>query len=249
MQRYISYARFSPRPNAKDCDSVEVQNADLLEAVAGRADGHLILADMFDDKDASGRSSLFNRPGLEKAIAALKPGDILIVRSWDRLARSLFVQLEVARLIDKKRAKLLSLTESWWDTGDDNLWLSNMIRAVMAEYQRRQISKTTKSKMLKHQSNGLYMGGRAVFGYKVKGEPGTDKDGKAKIVNKKLIPIPSEQETIAKIIELHDERCFTWPEIARTLAAEGRMISGKKKWHPNVVRRIYQRESTKGKAA
>jgi putative DNA-invertase from lambdoid prophage Rac len=241
MQRYVSYARFSPRPNAKDCDSVEVQNADILEAVKKRGDGFLIMADMYSDKDTSGRKSYLARVGLSAAIKSLKQGDILVVRNWDRLARSMFAFLEIERVVFKKRARMLSLEEGLWNGEDDSEWLRMTMLAVFAEYQRRTIAKRTKTKMRQHQANGRYMGGKRPFGYSIGIKNVKVKDG-MRADRKYLMPIPGEQETVERIVELRDERKFNWAQIARTLLAEGRRCFGSKIWDQTTVQNIYNRE-------
>src|SRR3990170_3712474 len=97
MKKIILYARFSPRPNAAECDSADNQIADLLADAAKRGET-VDPADIYKDEDwASGDD--WNRPGLWAAVRAVTPGAELRVRNFDRLARDVsimaFVRYEV----------------------------------------------------------------------------------------------------------------------------------------------------------
>src|SRR5262249_16381600 len=74
MPLAVLYARFAPRPNPDECDSVEKQ----LERCRAYSEGHdyTVIAE-YEDKDLSGERA-DNRPGLQKAITA----------AWDRKAVS-----------------------------------------------------------------------------------------------------------------------------------------------------------------
>ena len=229
--RYIIYARFSPRRDAATCPSSDVQLADLRRWVLdANAEAEIL---EFRDDDTSGKT--YERTGLKVALDTLKRGDILLVRDWDRLARDLYVQLKIAKIVDKKKAGLRAIYGgNWRDVNDPAIELLSNIMASYAQYQRAMISKKTSEKMRLHQANGLYMGGNAPFGMRVKEVGGV----------KKLIPVPAEQETITRIIELREQHQFRWNQIACTLGNEGRKINGSKIWAANVVRRIYQRQRT-----
>ena len=84
MPLAVLYARFSPRPNAEECDSVEKQ----LERCRAYSLGHgYTVVAQHHDKDLSGARA-DNRPGLQSAIAAAcKRKAVLVVYSLSRLAR------------------------------------------------------------------------------------------------------------------------------------------------------------------
>lgn len=228
--RYLIYARFSPRRDANTCPSSDVQLADMRRWVHEIDPNAEILE--FRDDDTSGKS--YERDGLKAALDAVKRGDILLVRDWDRLARDLYVQLKIARIVTKKKAGLRAINGgNWRDVNDPAIELLSNIMASYAQYQRAMISKKTSEKMLRHQAAGKLMGSKPPFGFKIGVVTG----------EKRLIPVPQEQETIKRIIELRDQRNFNWVQIANTIGNEGRKINGKKLWIPNVVRRIYRRES------
>jgi site-specific DNA recombinase len=225
--RYLAYARFSPRRDADKCPSCERQLDDLRGWV--ESDSEFV---EFKDPDKSGKT--MNRDGLQTALKSLRKGDVLIVRDWDRLARDLEVQLKIARFVDDKGAELCAMYGgNWCDVNDPMVEMVSKILAVIAEGQRKIISKRTSERMKQHQTEGRCMGSKPPFGSKIKlvGD------------EKRLIKIPDEQETIKRILELRNDRQFNWTQIAQTLGNEGRKISRSKNWAPNVVRRIYKRET------
>jgi site-specific DNA recombinase len=231
--RYIAYARFSPRRDADKCPSCLVQLEDIRRWILAASPGAEIIE--FSDEDVSGKT--LSRPALQAALKAMKRGDVLIVRDWDRAARNLYAQLKLARMIDQKKAEMRAIYGGpWRDVKDPAIRLLSNMLASVAEYQRELTSLKTSKKMLRHQAEGRCMGSKPPFGKKIK-----IVDGK-----KRLITVLEEQETIKRIFELRDVHQFVWTQIARTLGNEGRKISGSKIWAPNVVRRIYKRESTIG---
>src|SRR6478609_6398553 len=97
----ILYARFSPRPSAKECESCERQFEDM-EAFCAKHGWEIV--DRFHDKAVSGADqyevtahrkdgqaeltvAFEEREGLGEAFDALKSGYILLVRAQDRLSR------------------------------------------------------------------------------------------------------------------------------------------------------------------
>lgn len=65
---------------------VSTERQDLAAQLKGLADLGVARERVYTDK-RTGRS-MKNRPGLTQAIAALRPGDVLVVTKLDRLARS-----------------------------------------------------------------------------------------------------------------------------------------------------------------
>lgn len=209
----ILYARFSPRPNASECDSCDKQLADMREYCAASQEA---IRSEFRDDGVSG--AILDRKGLSEAIRGLKRGDTLLVRDWDRLARKLFWQLEIARQVEKKGATLRSLHGGDWSCASDPaVKLLNNIMAAFAEYQRETTSIRTRRKMRKYVKEGRYMGGKAQFGFK--------------LVDKCLVPDPEQQAVIAKIVELRSAG-KNWVEIAEHTGLDR-----------NLCRRVVQRKS------
>ena len=102
------YARFSPRPDAEDCDIVEKQR-DRCRSYC-KAHGYDVIGEKDDEDMSGGRAD--NRPGLQAAIGlACKHKAVLVVYKLDRLARNTRDALEVLERLQKSKADLASLVE------------------------------------------------------------------------------------------------------------------------------------------
>src|SRR6516162_4483470 len=95
----IGYGRVS-----SDGQNLESQHSALTAAGAER---------IFSEKISG---AVTDRKALAKAIAALSPGDVLLVTRLDRLARSTRDLLNVLDSVAKAAAKFKSLADSWADT-------------------------------------------------------------------------------------------------------------------------------------
>lgn len=84
------------------------------------------------------------RPALEAALKALKPGDVLTVWKFDRLARSLPDLLEIVQRIEAAGAHLRSLTEDI-DTSSSAGRLVFHVMGAMAQFERDLIRERTKA--------------------------------------------------------------------------------------------------------
>jgi len=77
-----------------------------------------------------------NRPELNRMLAELQPGDIIVITELSRLSRSLLDTLEISNIIRQKGAGIKSLKEGELDTTTANGRLQFSIMAVLAEWQR-----------------------------------------------------------------------------------------------------------------
>ena len=98
-QKAIIYARFSPRPNAAECHSIEYQ----LDRCRNYAEtrGWEIVGE-YRDANASGGE--VEREGLWQAIDATRRDYILLVDRLDRLSRSVYLSVDIDRIMEKKKA-------------------------------------------------------------------------------------------------------------------------------------------------
>src|SRR5215470_19429990 len=92
------------RQGQQDGQSVDAQQAALKAASAEK---------VFSEKISG---AVTDRKALAKAIAALGPGDVLLVTRLDRLARSTRDLLNAIDTISKAGAKFRSLADAWADT-------------------------------------------------------------------------------------------------------------------------------------
>jgi len=236
-QKAILYARFSPRPNASECESVEKQLEELRRYCM---ENGFRIAGEFDDKALSGADD--DRPGMWDAIFALKPGYTLMVRSFDRLSRDAGFFLHVIKIqIERKQANLLSITEQGAsvDTAEGRMLRGFM--AVLSEYNREIIRARTRSAMRRHQRNGRRMSKETPYGWKddPNNPPRIDKDG-----NKvpQMMLVNEEERAVIEIVVVYFKKGMGMREISRMLVQKGVKSRGGCKWHHNQVRRMLERE-------
>lgn len=105
---------------------------------------------IYQDK-ASGK--LTSRPGLDKALAALQPGDTLTVWRLDRLGRSLIHLVEVVNGLRERGVQFRSLTESI-DTTTAAGELIFHVFAALAQFERKLIIERTRAGLEVAHANG-----------------------------------------------------------------------------------------------
>ncbi len=128
--------------------------------------------EMFTDAGLSGCRA-DNRPGLQSAIQAIGKGDVLVVYSLSRLARSTKDTLEIAERLIRVGADLVSLSEKI-DTISAAGKMIFRVLASLAEFERDQISERTKMALDYQKTQGKLLG-QAPYGYR--------RDGNAFIVD------------------------------------------------------------------
>lgn len=224
MIKVILYARFSPRRNAEECESIDMQFEFCREYC--RKHGYEIIAEYSDHALSGGEE---DRPGLWNAIEAVKRGYLLIVYRLDRLARSVYLSDIIERTVKKKGASIISICgEGTWADSDED-WLVRKILQTLAEYERKVIAARTKAAMLRHQANGRRMSDEPPFGFAV------DPDNPAC-----LIENVTEQETIQRIITLKQSG-MPLRAICRQLQSEGAKCRNGGQWHHTTVKSIIRR--------
>jgi site-specific DNA recombinase len=222
----VLYARFSPRPGAETCESVEKQ----LERCRAYCNGHAYtVVSEYSDKDLSG-SRADNRPGLQKAInAACRQRAILCVFSLSRLARCTRDAIDLAERLSAAGADLAVIQESVNTRSSMGRFIFTLFSAL-AQLEREQIGERTSTAMLRHQANGRRMthAARCPFGKQ------PDPQDAAR-----LIDHPDEQKAIAAIRKAHAEGKGL-KAIAHLLDAKAMPCRGQR-WHHTTVRSILRR--------
>lgn len=99
-----------------------------------------------------------NRPELAKLLDHLRPGDVIIVTKYDRLARSLRDLLDIVETIEKHGAGFRSLAEDI-DTTTPAGRLVFHVFASIAQFERERISERTKEGLQAAKARGR-VGGR-----------------------------------------------------------------------------------------
>src|SRR5262249_46035561 len=84
-----------------------------------------------------------DRPQLAKLMAALKPGDVVLVTKLDRLGRSTRELLDLIDRIGKAGAVFRSLGDPLWDTSSAQGRLLSTLLAAIEEFERELIRERT----------------------------------------------------------------------------------------------------------
>lgn len=225
----ILYARFSPRPDAAESESVETQ-LELCRAYCQRES--LDVSGSFYDKAASGAEE--DRPGLWSAIDMLRRKSVLVVYRLDRLARSVYLMYLIEQEVAKRGARILSVCgEGNGSSPDDEL--IRRILTALADYQRKAAAARTKAAMLRHQATGRRMSYKCPFGMREDPASSLNKKGRPS----RLIPNEEEQRVIACICGMF-ERGYTYRGIAKALDSEQVECRGGR-WHHRTVQKILKR--------
>lgn len=150
--KVIGYIRVSTEDQARKGVSLEMQR-DRIHKWADLNEGEVIA--VYEDAGISGMD--MERPGLESALNAANKGVALVTYSISRLARSTIGVLEIAKRLEYQGADLVSLSEKIDTTSAAGRMMFRML-AVLAEFERDQISERTKNALAKLKANGKKLG-------------------------------------------------------------------------------------------
>ena len=100
-----------------------------------------------------------NRPELEKMLAFVREGDIVLIESISRLARSTRDFLNILNELEQKHVTLVSLKEQI-DTSTPTGRFLVSIFAALAQLEREQILTRQKEGIAAQKAKGIYTGGR-----------------------------------------------------------------------------------------
>lgn len=146
----IGYARVSTTDQ-----NTEAQERALAEAGCDHT---------FTDQRVSGAKT--SRPGLDRALAALQPGDTLVIWKLDRLGRSLKHLLSIVEGLADQGVNFVCITEGFDTTKPAGKMMFSVIGAI-AEYERNLIRERTleglKTARLKGRTGGKPKTDPAVF--------------------------------------------------------------------------------------
>lgn len=216
--KVIGYARVSTDEQAKSGLGLEAQiakirsYADLFE---------LTVTEIVIDDGISGKN--LKRPGLIKAIRAIKAGDAegMLVAKLDRLTRNVAdLGTLVQNVFDK--AELYSVSEQINTKNAAGRLVLNVLVSV-AQWERETICERTSDALQAKKARGEKTGGNVPFGFEV--------------VNGKLIENVEEQAVISKIRELRANG-LSLRKIAEKLNDEGIETKTGKAWNAMQISRI-----------
>jgi DNA invertase Pin-like site-specific DNA recombinase len=110
---------------------------------------------IFQDDGVSGAA--FSRPALDDALAALEPGDTLVVWKLDRLGRSLAHLIAIIAALGERGIGFRSLSEAI-DTATAGGRLLFHVMGALAEFERALISERTRAGMAAAKARGACIG-------------------------------------------------------------------------------------------
>jgi DNA invertase Pin-like site-specific DNA recombinase len=99
-----------------------------------------------------------DRPQLAKLMAALQPGDVVVVTKLDRLGRSTRELLDLIEAISKAGAAFRSLGDPLWDTSSSQGRLLSTLLAAIAEFERELIRERTGEGRKRAMASGVKFG-------------------------------------------------------------------------------------------
>lgn len=218
----IGYIRVSTTGQAEDGISLDAQEAKIRAwADLYGAEDVIILR----DEGISGKRT-DNRPGLQAALDSIDKEDALVVYSLSRLSRSTKDALTLADTLTKKGADLVSLSEKIDTTSAAGKMVFRML-AVLAEFERDQVSERTTLALAHKKANREKTGGDIPFGYT--------------LIDGLLVEDVHEQKAIILIRDLR-AKGYRLQAICDELEREGyRTRRGISKWQPKTVSRIIER--------
>jgi len=225
VKAVIGYVRVSTGGQVEEGVSLAAQEAKIHQWA--ELNEHEVLS-VHEDAGISG-SGMKQRPGLQEAIKRVcKAKGTLVVYSLSRLARSTRDTLSIAETLDKAGAELVSISEKIDTTSASGKMVFRLL-AVLAEFERDQISERTKVALHHMRAQGRRISRYAPYGSDL------SPDGQ------ELIPNAKEVKVIARIGKYQKQgRSAGW--IARRLTEQGVQTKrGRKVWSPKVVRTILRR--------
>jgi DNA invertase Pin-like site-specific DNA recombinase len=147
-----------------------------------------------------------NRPALTRILAALKPGDTVVVVRRDRLARDYLLAGLFDRDIKRRGAQMVSLTEAVTDDNDPNAVLLRIIMDGVAQHAVALLRARTKAALQAKKARGELIGS-VPYGFRL-------------VEGKRLEPNQAEQRVIAAAADMRAAG-LTLRAIAAKLGAQG----------------------------
>jgi DNA invertase Pin-like site-specific DNA recombinase len=187
------------------------------------------LTNIFKDEGISGAAELEKRPALLEAISSLEKDDVLLVGKRDRVGRDPIVNAMIERAIQRKKAKLISVSGDVNDSNDPSSILMRRMVDAFAEYERLIIGARTKAALgAKKKKNERV--GHIPFGHKL-ADDGVH-----------LEICEEEQDILRQLRDLKVDG-LSLREIAKELNNRGAFNRGGSTWNHASIHRIMVREA------
>jgi site-specific DNA recombinase len=144
----------------------------------------------YDDPAYSGGN--LDRPALKALLRDIDAGeiDVVVVYKIDRLTRSLADFAKLVEAFDKKSISFVAVTQQFNTTSSMGRLTLNVLLSF-AQFERELSSERVRDKIAASRRKGKWTGGTVLLGYAIK--------------NKKLVPHPSEADTVQYIFRRYLE--------------------------------------------
>ncbi len=155
-----------------------------------RHEGWTLVAERYDDGGYSGGN--MDRPGLKALLAEVDAGrvDVIVVYKVDRLTRSLADFAKIVERLDARAASFVSVTQAFNTTTSMGRLTLNVLLSF-AQFEREVTGERIRDKIAASKKKGMWMGGPVPLGYQV--------------IERKLVPIPSEAEQVRTLMRSYLE--------------------------------------------
>lgn len=229
----VLYARFSPRRDAENCDSVDKQLEDMRAYCKKKK---IRIVGEHSDEALSGADH--DRPGIWDALADLKRGHLLVVRHVNRLARDVMLALLIEDKVKKIGGTIVSIDngDSISNDEDPTAKFTRTILHAVSELERSLGNARTRAGMRRNQRNGRRQSAIPPYGWRIDGASPLNDFGKPSGIKKDA----REQKVLARILEDH-AKGLGLRAIARGLNDDGIAARGAL-WRHETIRRILNRE-------
>ena len=192
LARCAVYTRKSTEHNLDmDFNSLDAQREACEAYIKSQAhEGWRLVPDQFDDGGISGAS--LERPALQALLLEIQAGrvDIVVVYKVDRLTRSLTDFAKLVDLFDRRGVSFVSITQSFNTTTSMGRLTLNVLLSF-AQFEREVIGERVRDKIAASKRKGIWVGGPVPLGYAS--------------VNKKIVIVPEEAETVRGIFRRYLE--------------------------------------------
>src|SRR2546423_962543 len=190
--RCAIYTRKSTEHNLDlEFNSLDAQREACEAYIKSQAhEGWRLVPTHYDDGAFSGAS--LDRPALQELLTEVRAGkiDIIVVYKVDRLTRSLADFAKLVELFDQHSVSFVSVTQSFNTTSSMGRLTLNVLLSF-AQFEREVIGERVRDKIAASKRRGIWVGGPVPLGYAS--------------VNKKLVVVPEDAETVRTIFARYIE--------------------------------------------
>src|ERR1700728_936110 len=192
LLRCAVYTRKSTDHNLDlEFNSLDAQREACEAYIKSQAhEGWRLIPTHYDDGAFSGAS--LERPALQRLLKEVKASkvDVIVVYKVDRLTRSLSDFAKLVELFDQHTVSFVSVTQSFNTTNSMGRLTLNVLLSF-AQFEREVIGERVRDKIAASKAKGIWVGGSVPLGYAS--------------INKKLVMLPEEAETVRLIFRRYLE--------------------------------------------